>query len=114
MSDKEYFEARIVHSILSKKPEEALESLAEYFHVETPRLRVGMPKGHIKDAGCYVSTKKTIFVSDRDSLYNPYVILHEFYHHLRTHNAKHMGTEKYANKFAEEYIEAYKKAASSI
>ena len=114
MGNKESFEARIVYLILSKNPEEALKSLAEFFHVETPRLSVGMPKRHMKDAGCYVSIKKTIFVSNRDNLYNPFVILHEFYHHLRTHNAKHLGTEKYANRFAEEYIEAYKKTASSI
>jgi len=108
MGSKESFEAGIVYLILSKNPEEALKSLAEYFHVETPELRVGMPKGHLKDAACYVSTKKTIFVSDQDNLFNPYVILHEFYHHLRMHDSKHKGTEKYANKFAEEYINAYK------
>lgn len=111
MSDRE-FKARIVHLILSKKPEEALESLAIFYHVGTVDLRVGIPKGHVRAAGCYISTKKTIFVSDRDNLYNPYVILHEFYHHLRTH-VKHKGTEKYANKFADEYIQSYKKAAYS-
>jgi hypothetical protein len=69
-----------------------------------------MPKRHGKDAGCYVASKKTIYVSDRDNLYNPYLILHEFYHHLRTTDKKHKGTEKYANRFAEEYVETYKKA----
>ena len=108
MSDEEHFKARIVYLILSRKPEEALESLGIYYHVEIPKLKVGMPKRHGKNAGCYSSSRKTIFVSEGDNLYNPYLILHEFYHHLRTNNGKHRGTEKYANKFAEGFIEAYK------
>jgi hypothetical protein len=112
MSDEELFKAKIVYLILSQKPEGALESLGKYYHVEIPRLKVGMPKKHGKNAGCYVSSRKTIFVSDRDNLYNPYLILHEFYHHLRTNGGKHRGTEKNANKFAEEHIEAYKTVTS--
>jgi hypothetical protein len=39
----------------------------------------------------------------------PFVVLHEFYHHLRTAlDRKHRGTEKYADEFAREFIEAYK------
>lgn len=109
MNSEELFRAKIVHIILSRKPEEALQSLSEHYHVVTPKLRVGMPKGHGKDAGCYVASKKTIYVSDRDNLYNPYLILHEFYHCLRATDGKHKGTEKYADRFAKEYVEAYKK-----
>jgi hypothetical protein len=36
------------------------------------------------------------------------VVLHEFYHHLRTSiDKKHRGTEKFAGEFAEEFIKAY-------
>jgi hypothetical protein len=109
MNSKELFRVKIVHLILSRKPEEALESLSQYYNAATPRLRVGIQKGHGKDAGCYVASKKTIYVSDKENLYNPYLILHEFYHHLRTIDGKHKGTEKYANRFAVEYVETYKK-----
>ena len=109
MNSEELFRARIVHLILSRKPEEALESLSQYYHVATPKLRVGMPKGHGKNAGCYAAAKKTIYVSDSDNLYNPYLILHEFYHHLRATDGKHKGTEKYANRFAKEHVETYEK-----
>ena len=114
MGDEELFKTKIVYLILSQKPEEALESLGKYYHVEIPRLKVGMPKRHGKYAGCFDSSKKTIFVSDRDNLYNPHLILHEFYHHLRTDDGKHRGTEKHANKFAEEYIEVYKTITSKL
>lgn len=67
-----------------------------------------MPKGHSGVVGCYVSKTKTIHVMNQDILYNPFVILHEFYHHLRTQAGQHRGNEKYANRFAEEYIEAFK------
>jgi len=94
--------------IVSKKPEDALEALSHYYKVKTPELKVGMPKRHRKKVGCYVSKNKTIYVSDLDNLYNPYVILHEFYHHLRIHDTKHKGTEKQAKRFAKDYIEAYR------
>lgn len=114
MTDEELFRAKIVHLILSKKTEEALECLSQYYHLATPKLKVGMPKGHGKNAGCYIASKKAIHISNRNNLYNPYLILHEFYHHLRTHNLKHRGTEKYADKFAKDYVEAYKKLSTII
>jgi len=103
--------ARTVHLILSKKPEEALKRLSEYYNVEVPKVKIGMPKGHVKSRGCYVAGKKTIYFSHRDALYNPYVVLHEFYHHLRTIDRKHKGTEKLADAFAKGFMEAYKELA---
>lgn len=113
MSESMVFKAKIVHLILSKKPDEALECLSDHYNIETPKLKVGMPKAHGKATGCYVSSSKTIFLSDGENLYNPYLILHEFYHHLRTDNGKHRGTEKLADKYAEEFVQAYTAAASS-
>jgi hypothetical protein len=97
-----------VHLIVSKKPEDALKALSQHYNVITPELKVGMPKGHGKNVGCYIAKKRTIYVSSLNELHNPYVILHEFYHHLRTYNMKHKGTEKHAERFAKDYIEAYK------
>lgn len=103
---------KVVHLILSKNPEGALEALSQSYNVITPGLKVGMPKGHRKNVGCYVAKERTIYVSNMNQLNNPYVILHEFYHHLRTHNIKHRGTEKYAERFAKDYVETYKKASA--
>lgn len=102
------FKARIVYLILSKKSEEALERLGEYYNVEVPKAKIGMPKGHVKNRGCYVAGKKIIYFSDYDAFYSPYVVLHEFYHHLRTKDRRHKGTERLADAFAKGFLEAYK------
>ncbi|HKZ93868.1 MAG TPA: hypothetical protein VJ249_04705 [Candidatus Bathyarchaeia archaeon] len=110
LADEQLFKAGVVQLILGKEVEEALEALSKHYRVGVPRLRVGMPKRSGGKAGCYVSGTKTVHVTSMERLYDPFVILHEFYHHLRTHGGKHMGTEKHANKFAEEYIAAYQNA----
>lgn len=104
------FKPLIVWLILNGKAEEALELLAENYGVNVPKIEVGLPKGHKQHSyGCYTSRNATISVLDSDALGNPFVILHEFYHHLRTHsvNKKHKGTEKNANKFATDFLQAY-------
>lgn len=104
------FKPLIVWLILDGKAEEALELLAENYGVNVPTLEVGLPKGHKRHSyGCYTPRNVTISVLDSDALGNPFVILHEFYHHLRTHsvNKKHKGTEKNANKFATDFLQAY-------
>jgi len=110
LADEQLFKVRVVQLILAKKTEEALEALSKYYRIDIPRLRVGMPKRSGDKAGCYVSAIKTIHVASEERLYDPFVILHEFYHHLRTQDGKHRGTEKHANKFAQDYITAYQSA----
>lgn len=108
------FKGLIVWLILSGKPEEALESLAKHYGVDVPALKVGLPKKHkIKAYGCYTAESKTIWVLNSDVIVNPFVILHEFYHHLRSKGVdkKHRGTEDYADKFALDYIRAYQEVA---
>ena len=102
------FEALVVRLILDGKTEEALEKLAEHFNVGTPRIKVGLPKGNrSKIKGCYITKNQTIYVLNGEVLKDPFTILHEFYHHLRTSpDNRHRGTEKLANKFAVEFIEA--------
>ncbi len=103
------FKPLIVWLILNGKTEEALTILAKNYNVNVPGLKVGLPKGHkIKAFGCYTAKNQTISVLNSDILVNPFVIVHEFYHHLRTQGREHRGTEKYANRFAEEFIEAFK------
>ena len=111
---KPEFKTFIVHLILNGKVEKALELLAEHYSVDVPKIQVGLPKGRKKRAlGCYNAKKETIFVLNSDTLGEPFIILHEFYHHLRTAlNSKHRGTEKYADEFAKDFIQAYKSTAA--
>ena len=112
MSDVDgVFKTEIVQLILSNDAEMALRSLAEHFDVDIPRLRVGLLKGHAKVAGCYVAKNKTIYVASSDGLVDPFLILHEFYHHLRSVSGSHRGTERYANAFALGYIDEFRKRA---
>ena len=109
MPSQDNFKPFVVHLILNKQTEQALDLLAKEYRVAVPRLQVGLPKGHIRNAyGTYSSGDQTICVMDSDVFGNPFVILHEFYHHLRTsEDSKHRGTERYADAFAEEFIQAY-------
>jgi len=100
----------VVWLILNGKAERALELLSEQFNVSVPTVKVGLPKGRRRTAlGCYSARDRTISVLDSDAVKEPFIILHEFYHHLRTSaDAKHRGTERYADDFAKEFIEAYR------
>ena len=116
MRDDLKFKALIVHLILNSKVEEALRLLSEHYKISIPKIKIGMPKGHVKNAACYVGKTKTIYFSRREALNNPLIVLHEFYHHLRNMTDWHGGIEKNADKFAESFLEAYKKflATSSL
>ncbi len=109
------FKPLIVLLIINGQAEKALELLAENYKVRTPKLKVGLPKRHkAKAFGCYTPKETTISVLNSDIMINPFVILHEFYHHLRTSiDKKHRGTEKNADKFARDFIEAYKSLINS-
>jgi hypothetical protein len=102
----------VVWLILNQRTEEALSLLAKNYRVNTPKLKIGLPKGHRKNIfGCYTPKDETISILSSDVIGNPFVILHEFYHHLRTSiDKKHKGTERNADKFANEFIQAYKSA----
>jgi hypothetical protein len=108
------FKSIIVWLILNGKTEKALRLLAEKYSVNVPKIEVGLPKGRKKKLlGCYNGKHKTISVLNSEVLKDPLIILHEFYHHLRTNlDGKHRGTEKYANEFAKEFIQAYRSASA--
>ncbi|MCW4025106.1 MAG: hypothetical protein NWF01_08745 [Candidatus Bathyarchaeota archaeon] len=108
------FKPQIVWLILNGKIEDALELLAKNYKVEVPKLKVGLPKGHkAKALGCYTAKTQTIALQSSDYMTNPFVVLHEFYHHLRSSGVDrmHRGTEKGADNFALEFIVAYQIAA---
>jgi hypothetical protein len=113
MSDCDY-KAKTVWLILNGKTEEALELLAKNYDVTVPNLKVGLPKKHKVTAwGCYTTNNQTITVLNSDVISNPFVIIHEFYHHLRSKSVDriHKGTEGNADKFALEFIKQYQIAA---
>jgi hypothetical protein len=99
--------AKVVSLIVGKNTEKALELLASTYGMKPPSLRVGLPKSKSHVLACYVVEKHTIYFANRESFFNPFVVLHEFYHALRARSGKHRGTEKKAHEFAEEYILKY-------
>jgi hypothetical protein len=103
------FKARIVFLILNKKPEEAIKHLSSFYEVQPPKMKIGMPKGNRGKFGCYNANKKTIHFYNQDAFYNPYVVLHEFYHHLRSISGKHKGSEKLADSFAREFLKGFRR-----
>ncbi len=108
------FKVEIVQLILGKQTEEALKKLSDAFGVAVPNLQVGLPKGHVRTAyGTYNAKSQTICVLDSDIFGNPFVILHEFYHHLRSRSVdrQHQGTEKNADKFALDFLREFQIAA---
>jgi hypothetical protein len=113
-TDDVLFRAKVVYLILSRDTEEALELLSSHYGVVEPKLKMGMPKRYSKNPACYVHKNRTIHVSRREVLWNPHVILHEFYHHLRSVTDAQGGIEKYANSFARSYLEAYQKTANMM
>src|SRR4030067_1796242 len=101
---------KIVWLILNQDAEQALILLAKHYNVNVPKLKVGLPKGHRKNiGGCYTSKNQTISVLNSDALGNPFVILHEFYHHFRSKSVTqpHKGAETNADKFAAEFLKEY-------
>lgn len=107
--------AQIVEMILNKKTEQALQSLSEYYKVYTPQIVVGTIKGKRKTVyAVYVQKEKKIYCINSDIFYNPFVVLHEFYHHIRTSGGIHRGSEKHANMYAKSFIESYNKIIEQI
>lgn len=67
-----------------------------------------MVKGRGKGVlAVYSAKRKEILAAKREYLYDPFTILHEFYHHLRYFGDEHRGTERYADRFATDFIQAY-------
>lgn len=106
VSGKDFQEIVVRLISIDKKPEDALDLLSLYYRVEKPLLRIGLPKGEKKALGCYVQRERTIYISREEYLYDAYVLIHEFYHHLRNVGGKHRGTERHAKEFALSFLES--------
>ena len=103
--------AQIVRMILEKQTEKALEKLSEFYHVTPPQIVVGTIKGKRRTVyALYVQNERKIYALNSEIFFNPFVVLHEYYHHIRTKLGVHRGSERNANKFAQELVDAYKKS----
>jgi hypothetical protein len=97
--------ARIVGLIADGRAELAMKLLSEYYGIDEPDLRVGTVKRHRKVVACYVDREKRIYLSKSDYLTNSFVILHEFYHHLRASQPdKRRQIDKRADQFALRFL----------
>ncbi|MFL6435531.1 MAG: hypothetical protein ACJ71O_17580 [Nitrososphaeraceae archaeon] len=100
--------AKIVYMILSKQTEEALQHLSTFYNMAPPQIVVGTVKGKRKTVhAVYVQKESKIYATNSEIFYNPFVVLHEFYHHIRTKAGVHKGSEKNANMYAKSFIDAY-------
>ena len=114
MMSQDNFKPTVVWLIINGRTEEALTMLSSHYRVATPKLKVGLPKKHkIRAYGCYTAKNQTIAIQNSDVLINPFVILHEFYHHLRSKGVDkmHRGTEGNADKFALDFLMHYQLSA---
>jgi hypothetical protein len=112
---EEEMRASVVALILDSRPEEALDVLSSWYRIDVPKLGVGVVEGKTKGvAAVYSSRRKEILAARREYLYDPFVMVHEFYHHLRSRSGRHRGTEKDADRFALEFIAAYRRAGPRL
>lgn len=102
------FKAYIVQLIIDKKTEHAIESLSQLYEIKPPQIVVGTIKGKRRTVyAVYVQRECKIYCINSDIFYNPFIIMHEFYHHLRTTAGVHRGSEKHANLYARDFINSY-------
>ena len=107
--------AKIVHMILNRNTEEALQKLSKFYNVTPPEIVVGTIKGKRRTVyAVYVQKERRIYVINSDVFYNPFIVLHEFYHHIRTRAGIHRGSEKHANMYAKSFIDSYKKIVEKM
>lgn len=109
------FKALIVATILDSRTEDAIKMLCEHYRVSVPELGVGVLEGRTKGvAAVYSMRKKKILAAKREYLYDPFVMIHEFYHHLRSVSGKHRGTERQADEFAVDFVGAYQRVIARV
>ncbi len=113
MMDEEQMKATVVALILDSKPEDAIALLSSWYRISRPRMGIGVVEGKTKGvAAVYLQSRKEILAARREYMYEPFVLIHEFYHHLRSVSGRHRGTEKQADKFALDFIATYQKEAA--
>ena len=113
-SNEAQFRITVVHAILSKDTEKAVDLVCKKYGVRAPKLKIGIPKGQKKALGVYTLQSNSIGFRDQEQFFNPFVVLHELYHCIRSISGSHRGTEKNADRFAITYIEEYNRFARRL
>jgi len=104
----------VVNLILNRKTEDALNLLSSFYKIAAPDIKVGTIKGKRKTVyAVYVPRERRIYASTSEIYYNPFIILHEYYHHLRSQGTVHRGSEDHANKYAKEFLLSYARTLQS-
>jgi hypothetical protein len=104
----------VVNLILNRKTEDALNLLSSFYKIAAPGIKVGTIKGKRKTVyAVYVPRERRIYASTSEIYYNPFIILHEYYHHLRSQGTVHRGSEDHANKYAKEFLLSYSRTLQS-
>ena len=98
------FRVEVVRLMLDGKAEVAFGLLSKHYGIREPALRVGTVKRHRNVLACYVHKERRIYLSNSSFLTDPFVLLHEFYHHLRASGVERRQVEKRADQFAETFI----------
>ena len=111
--DDARFKAAVVQLILSKDTEEAVELVSKKYKVRVPNLGVGPTKGKKVALAVYAVSANTILFSDQEYFFDPFVVLHEMYHCIRSTSGSHKGTERNADKFALDFITEYQKQVAA-
>lgn len=114
ISRDSYFKAYIVYLILNGNVEYALNLLSKYHNISPPRVRVKRVKGCSRALAVYSLRDKTIYIQSGEYYSNPFVILHEYYHHLRNYGGVHRGTEYKADEYALDFINEYRRVVKSL
>ncbi len=112
--DDPRFKTAIVGLILSRNTEEAVRLVSRKFHVKPPTLQIGHTKGKKIALAVYSVAANSITFADQEHFFNPFVVLHEMYHCIRSSSGHHRGTEKNADRFALDYIENYRRLEIAV
>ncbi len=105
---KRLLRAKVVSLIIDGQTELALKLLSDYYGISEPDLKVGTVKRHRRVVACYVQNEKRIYLSKGEYITSPFVILHEFYHHLRASElGRKRQVEKRADLFASNFISEF-------
>ncbi len=94
--------------IIQGKTIEAIKRLSDSYGIDPPKIKVGRVKGKSRALAVYLPRTKTIVIQNGELFNNPFVVLHEYYHHLRYQDMRHRGTEQNADKYAASFIQAFK------
>jgi hypothetical protein len=98
-----------------EKTEEALQNLSKFYKITPPEIIVGTIKGKRRTVyAVYVQSESKIYCINSEVFYNPFIVLHEFYHHIWKKGGIHRGSEKHANIYAKSFIDSYTKIVNQI